>query len=181
MHFITVVCERLPTIKDGSVKKSSSGRAIVTCDPGFVLDGNSSITCLDDIWNENPTCEPVKCGPYPLVENGFVNGSDRLFMSAANVTCNSGFLVDGPSTVSCLENGSWSFVSGCREHPCGMYTPSDDMVAVDTLLLTTVTLCLQCKPGLRFVPDSARCVTCESGRWQGSPKCEIPGHTLIYF
>jgi hypothetical protein len=90
-------------------------------------------------------------------------------------------VVDSVTTVTCLADGNWTSASECREHPCGNYTLLDDMVATEEMMYTTTTLCLQCKAGLEFVQNSDRCVTCQNGRWQGSPECDIPGSILYFF
>ncbi|XP_060593992.1 uncharacterized protein LOC132748402 [Ruditapes philippinarum] len=169
-------CERLPEVKHAVFKSHASGQAEVTCDRGFVLNGSSTITCQNDVWSKLPSCKPIVCGPYPQIDNGVVNGSGKSFGFKANIICNPGFyVVDSVTTVACFADGNWTPASECREHPCGNYTLLDDMVTNDELMYTTTTLCLQCKAGLEFVQNSDRCVTCQNGRWQGSPECEIPG------
>ncbi|XP_053403368.1 uncharacterized protein LOC123556107 isoform X2 [Mercenaria mercenaria] len=175
-------CDTLPQVPNGQSRESISDQgyttATVRCSHGYELHGNETMSCTEGSWSVKPTCERIQCGPFPEVENGKVNGTDTAFESTASITCNPGFLVE-ESTITCSGDGNWSPPTGCYEHPCGIYTPFDDMMVVEELTLSKMTLCLTCKPGLMFVNGSDQCVTCQNGKWTGSPECEIPG--MVYF
>uniref|UniRef100_A0A3B1KFF3 E-selectin n=1 Tax=Astyanax mexicanus TaxID=7994 RepID=A0A3B1KFF3_ASTMX len=92
---------------------SYSSTCTFSCEEGFELVGESTLTCLKTgNWSaETPTCEVVSCGSL-MIPNGNVTCSDPLgkfsFRSSCTVTCEKGFTLRGESTLTCLETSNWS-------------------------------------------------------------------------
>ncbi|KAH3698417.1 hypothetical protein DPMN_085937 [Dreissena polymorpha] len=79
-----------------------------SCDTGYSLVGSESITCNSTgYWNTAaPVCSKIVCG-YISIANGMVSYSgEKAYGDHANITCNAGFQISGPSTRTCL--GNWS-------------------------------------------------------------------------
>ena len=56
------------------------------------------------------------CGDLSLV-NGQVSVTEIVFRSEANFVCDTGYFLDGPSSVTCLQTGSWGpNLPVCRIH-----------------------------------------------------------------
>ena len=67
-YCVAIMCPPLPEIDNGMVEVSSlfpGGVATYTCDPGFILVGDSTRICRDTgTWSgEEPTCERKLLSP----------------------------------------------------------------------------------------------------------------------
>ncbi|XP_032073325.1 complement factor H isoform X2 [Thamnophis elegans] len=88
------------------------------CNPGYVLLGNSFITCLKEGWTEIPRCtvSEGRCGRPPPVENGDVVDTPKLtYLHSESVTyqCQNFYKMQGSPRVTC-QNGRWSQTPTCR-------------------------------------------------------------------
>eukprot|EP00058_Branchiostoma_floridae_P001043 XP_002586531.1 hypothetical protein BRAFLDRAFT_106430 [Branchiostoma floridae] len=110
-NMTAVQCPLLSRPINGFVSGSNSYGDVVkfTCDPGFILVGASSLTCLSDgTWNEkSPTCMAVQCPFLSHPINGFVSGSN-FYGDMSNFTCDPGYNLIGASSLTCLSDGTWS-------------------------------------------------------------------------
>ncbi|XP_069986362.1 uncharacterized protein [Penaeus vannamei] len=92
--------------------------ATYSCNPGYVLQGNSTRTCdHSGKWTlEPPSCQAVTCGPPPVFANArytLLNGSTH-WNGIAVYSCADGFRLhrDTGDTVStCMDSGSWKFIN----------------------------------------------------------------------
>ncbi|KAK3102854.1 hypothetical protein FSP39_014448, partial [Pinctada imbricata] len=91
-----------------------------TCKPGTVLEGNAEIRCgSSGQWSKPQFRCKYDCGapvviPYAHVDEGLTTeGAIRTYM------CNNGTIMDGSSTVTCKEDGTWSPISFQCKHDCG--------------------------------------------------------------
>lgn len=111
-------------------KISFNGRAKFTCDDGFNLIGEDTLTCLaSGSWSsEVPTCKSIyECPALESPMNGaliYASDSgvieDKLEVYSigtfAEIKCDEGFEIDGENLISCTEQGVWDFdVEDCRE------------------------------------------------------------------
>ncbi|XP_032073577.1 complement factor H-like [Thamnophis elegans] len=88
------------------------------CNPGYVLLGNSFITCSKEGWREIPRCTVTegRCGRPPPVENGDVVDTPKLtYLNTESVTyqCQNFYTMQGSPRVTC-QNGRWSQTPTCR-------------------------------------------------------------------
>ncbi|XP_021351273.1 sushi, von Willebrand factor type A, EGF and pentraxin domain-containing protein 1-like [Mizuhopecten yessoensis] len=83
------------------------------CNEGFVMIGNSAITCQSDgTWNgTEPTCNQIECESPEKLLNGEVNFNSLAYGSVVTYTCETGFEANGTLTRICELNGNWSGVA----------------------------------------------------------------------
>lgn len=128
-----VKCSSLKTPANGRMqltKISFNGRAKFTCDDGFNLIGEDTLTCLaSGSWSsEVPTCKSIyECPALDSPMNGaLIYASDSGVIedkleaysigTFAEIKCDEGFEIDGENLISCTEQGVWDFdVEDCRE------------------------------------------------------------------
>ncbi|XP_077864038.1 sushi, von Willebrand factor type A, EGF and pentraxin domain-containing protein 1-like, partial [Saccoglossus kowalevskii] len=94
-----------------------------TCLPGFNLVGQNTRDCLSSKqWTGHvPLCEPISCGPPPVVRFSKAHGVQYTFNSTVLYTCHRGYSTVGESEVRCLDSGSWSDdVPTCVPVSCGV-------------------------------------------------------------
>ncbi|XP_019647923.1 PREDICTED: LOW QUALITY PROTEIN: sushi, von Willebrand factor type A, EGF and pentraxin domain-containing protein 1-like [Branchiostoma belcheri] len=77
-----------------------------SCNPGYELLGGSTLTCqADGTWDgPEPVCNRIQCPPVQAPLHGQVtqNGDTITY------TCDVGYILSGPSTMTCLSTGVWS-------------------------------------------------------------------------
>nr|XP_005312489.1 membrane cofactor protein-like [Chrysemys picta bellii] len=121
-HFCQAIpCLPPPDITHGahngqSGQEFSFGSAVTyRCNQGFSLVGEASIYCItkDNVNGEwsgpAPECKVVKC-PEPEVKNGKKQsgfGSDYSNGNTVIFECDSGYTLNGNSSVKCEANNSW--------------------------------------------------------------------------
>ncbi|XP_078610838.1 P-selectin-like [Branchiostoma floridae x Branchiostoma japonicum] len=84
----------------------------ITCNSGYQLNGVSPVTCqANGQWsNPVPTCTPRQCPGLTAPTNGALSpsGSAYSYPTQVTVTCNSGYQLNGASSVTCQADGTWS-------------------------------------------------------------------------
>ncbi|XP_078582019.1 uncharacterized protein LOC144865296 [Branchiostoma floridae x Branchiostoma japonicum] len=81
-----------------------------TCNPGYDLDGDSSLTCLaGGTWSANPpVCRAVQCHVLTNPANGEVIGSNPYtYGDEVRFECNSGYSLVGAASLTCRADGQW--------------------------------------------------------------------------
>ncbi|CAH1778117.1 unnamed protein product [Owenia fusiformis] len=94
----------------------------ILCDEAYHLSGDSTLQCsADGQWSNISECVAIDCFDVPFVNYGeFVNPSnDTLYGSVVNYTCDIGYFMTGNSSITCMNNGSWSSPPECTIHNCG--------------------------------------------------------------
>ncbi|CAK8686655.1 unnamed protein product [Clavelina lepadiformis] len=77
------------------------------CSKG-ILVGNSNLTCNDGLWiPELPTCVQY-CRAPPLVSNANIRPMSISEAQIYEYVCEPGYFTNNSTTMTCLENGSWS-------------------------------------------------------------------------
>ncbi|XP_069182423.1 uncharacterized protein [Procambarus clarkii] len=92
--------------------------ATYTCNPGYILKGNTTRTCdHTGKWtNEAPICQAVTCGPppvFPHARHTLINGSTN-WNGIAVYTCSDGYRLHrdtGDTVTTCLDIGAWNFIN----------------------------------------------------------------------
>ncbi|XP_012669767.1 pregnancy-associated plasma protein A, pappalysin 1a [Clupea harengus] len=132
-------CQK-PLIRNAELRCSSPGyfngvRCTVTCTSGYVLQiqrdddiiksqagPTVTITCADGKWNKQVSCEPVDCGlpdkyhVHPAIFNfpdGTTYGKKTTFQCKEPAQ-----LVGTNNTLTCMEDGLWSFPEALCELRC---------------------------------------------------------------
>uniref|UniRef100_A0A8C2PBT7 Sushi, von Willebrand factor type A, EGF and pentraxin domain containing 1 n=1 Tax=Capra hircus TaxID=9925 RepID=A0A8C2PBT7_CAPHI len=95
----------------------------IKCREGFLLRGQSIITCNpDETWTQTSAkCEKISCGPPTHVENAIARGVHYQYGDMITYSCYSGYMLEGSLRSVCLENGTWTSPPVCRavcRFPC---------------------------------------------------------------
>ncbi|XP_052500473.1 sushi, von Willebrand factor type A, EGF and pentraxin domain-containing protein 1 [Budorcas taxicolor] len=95
----------------------------IKCREGFLLRGQSTITCNpDETWTQTSAkCEKISCGPPTHVENAIARGVHYQYGDMITYSCYSGYMLEGSLRSVCLENGTWTSPPVCRavcRFPC---------------------------------------------------------------
>uniref|UniRef100_A0A673WXW9 Pregnancy-associated plasma protein A, pappalysin 1a n=1 Tax=Salmo trutta TaxID=8032 RepID=A0A673WXW9_SALTR len=171
-----------PLIRNAELKCSSLGffngaRCTITCNSGYVLQSDSTvtITCADGKWNKQVSCEPVDCG---LPDKYHVHPANFNFPEGTTYGRRSTFqcrepaqLVGSNNTLTCLEDGLWSFPEALCELRCPAppHVPNAMLQTKrcnDTGLKVGSLCKYKCKPGYHVTNKRAFKRQCtEDGSW----------------
>ncbi|KAF5890762.1 P-selectin-like isoform X2, partial [Clarias magur] len=86
----------------------------VSCEEGYTLRGENTLTCLKTgIWSaETPACEVVRCSALSSAPHGSMRCTDPLeqfaYRSDCRSECDTGFLLRGSNHTECNTQGKWS-------------------------------------------------------------------------
>ncbi|XP_030640627.1 pregnancy-associated plasma protein A, pappalysin 1a [Chanos chanos] len=203
-------CQEL-LIRNAVVRCSEGGggffngaRCTVTCHSGYVLQihrdddiiksqagSTVTITCADGKWNKQVSCEPVDCGlpdKYHVHPAIFDFPEGTTYGKVSTFQCKEpAQLVGTNNTLTCMEDGLWSFPEALCELRCPAPPPVPNAVLqtkrCNETGLKVGSLCkYKCKPGyhVRNKPKrrafKRQCT--EDGRWlEGACEpvtCEAP-------
>ncbi|XP_078581988.1 E-selectin-like [Branchiostoma floridae x Branchiostoma japonicum] len=168
-------CPSLTPPSNGAVSGSNYlGRMVTfTCHSGYNLVGVSTLTCQTDLsWSgSSPTCTAVQCPVLTTPTNGDVSGGNS-YGDVATFTCNSGYSLSGPATLTCQADATWGGASPtCQAGQCPSLThPLNGDVSTGSNNLGDVAT-FTCHSGYDIVGGSTR--TCQTDlSWSGSsPTC----------
>ncbi|XP_055886163.1 sushi, von Willebrand factor type A, EGF and pentraxin domain-containing protein 1-like [Biomphalaria glabrata] len=154
-------------------------QANLTCDLGYVLQGNSEMICsADQSWKYDPNlmCAPINCGKPPQIDHGTYSADTTILGSLALYMCNPGYFLEDSSSLYCSEDGSWTqdlpqcLPVDCHYPPSIPYTTSEfNGTHYSEKVKYT------CNVGYQQSDVNIQAeLTCnESGAWQGDiPVCE---------
>ncbi|XP_053398439.1 sushi, von Willebrand factor type A, EGF and pentraxin domain-containing protein 1-like [Mercenaria mercenaria] len=164
-----------PTPMNGtrdSQVQTYNASVVITCDDGYEIIGSSPITCQSDgTWSDLPTCHPLDCGTYVLV-NGAVTTSGRTtYGYTATLSCNAGYTLLGVSTVTC-DVGGWSGTANCTAVDCTELSVDNAVVQAPVGTTFGEVALVKCNEGYTLTGDSL--VTCQAnGNWSSQPYCTI--------
>ncbi|XP_053374890.1 deleted in malignant brain tumors 1 protein-like [Mercenaria mercenaria] len=145
---------------------------LISCDKGYTLSGNASITCQsDETWSDIPTCEIIDCGKLE-VANGTVNlSSATTFGALVSVSCNEGYDLDGSNIVECTASG-WNKSVSCILQDCGDPTPENGKLLTTEGTKFGNKVEIDCSVGYELIGE--RIVTCQNGsKWSNASICRI--------
>ncbi|XP_027975857.1 C4b-binding protein alpha chain isoform X1 [Eumetopias jubatus] len=188
-----IICPK-PEVKNGNV--ISGFRTIYTyqnsmvfdCKEGFILKGSSLIHCGENNdWDPPPPiCELNSCPDLPNIPNAYwetynnrVPTKERLYNigTVLRYKCYSGYepASDGPTTVTCQRNLTWTPHIGCKEMCCPIPDlENGEIISKNTRSVNSCayfyrdTVFYMCYKKYRF---EARCQ--EDGTWDPkTPSCD---------
>ena len=150
-----------------------------SCDTGYNAVGATSSSCgSDGMWTEPaPTCAAVDCGGLSQPTNGTMNQPGTTFGSAATTfTCDAGYDLNGASSVTCLDTGSWSASEPtCDPVDCmaAPVAPTNGTAGGDTTTTFGSTVTYMCNMG--YTLNGASSTTCDTdAMWSDpAPTCDI--------
>eukprot|EP00117_Sycon_ciliatum_P019988 scpid54622/ scgid17941/ Sushi, von Willebrand factor type A, EGF and pentraxin domain-containing protein 1 len=162
-----------PTLAISQATYSTSSRLVgavvdVMCNTGYQLVGSPQVTCsTGSIWSAEPACSEA-C-PVLNISQATLSTTSRVIGASVDVTCNSGFLLVGMQTITCMTGRMWSAVPSCQE-VCPALNIAQAMYSSTTRTIGT-TVTVSCNPGYQLLGLST--VNCMAGRiWTQLPTCE---------
>ncbi|WAR08646.1 CSMD1-like protein, partial [Mya arenaria] len=145
------------------------GSAEFACDVGFSINGATARTCMSTgTWSSSsPICVINDCGPLTAPANGAVTQSGTVYTSIGQYECDSGYELQGATSVTCTAAATWSAsrpTCAIKEHGM-MDAPSGTNYGARTLF--------SCNTGYQAV--RATTLDClDTGVWSDvEPTCEI--------
>uniref|UniRef100_A0A8D0HJL3 Sushi domain-containing protein n=1 Tax=Sphenodon punctatus TaxID=8508 RepID=A0A8D0HJL3_SPHPU len=109
-------CPHPPAIVNGKhsawgLEDFDSGTYVnYSCDPGYLLIGESSIWCTaSGMWSlPRPQCEAIRCmlPEVPGIRKA-IEKTGYQFGENATLECNDGFVMEGSPIIRCQEDLSW--------------------------------------------------------------------------
>ncbi|XP_059839979.1 CUB and sushi domain-containing protein 3 [Hypanus sabinus] len=187
-------------ISCGAPKASANGGVFATdysvgtrvsyfCNDGYRFSSkeHSSATCQQDgMWsnqNHPPRCNVITCPSISsfTLEHGswrIVNGSNYEFKTKIVFACDPGYYRLGPTTITCLANGTWSWGRArprCQIISCGELGHPPNGKKIGTQTTFGATAILTCDLGYILVGSIVReCLA--SGLWSGTETKCLAGH-----
>ncbi|KAI5629830.1 sushi, von Willebrand factor type A, EGF and pentraxin domain-containing protein 1 isoform X1 [Silurus asotus] len=149
--------------------------ALYSCKPGYDLVGNSTVICgQSGLWIGGvPACHPIECPPPKEIPKGFAKFSQLRFSRSVTYTCQRGYSLEGPETLTCLENGKWDKeVPSCKQIYCLPPKPIDNGFVEGRDHKFGMTIFYSCFPGFLLIGQSH--LTCEEHGWSSSVPTCIP-------
>ncbi|XP_052807926.1 receptor-type tyrosine-protein phosphatase eta-like [Mya arenaria] len=116
------VCSK-PTISHGFVSGNANtelnSTETVSCNTGYDLSGDGTITCqANKTWTTPPTCV-IKVCSKPTILHGFVSdNANTEFNSIKKVSCHTGYDLSGDGTITCQANTTWTTLPTCVIKDC---------------------------------------------------------------
>uniref|UniRef100_A0A671P1M9 E-selectin n=1 Tax=Sinocyclocheilus anshuiensis TaxID=1608454 RepID=A0A671P1M9_9TELE len=120
-YILSVACDPLVTpakshltCADPLEKFSFRSSCKATCEEGYKLRGETTLTCRSDgNWSApTPACEVIRCDAPESVQHGFVHCQDHLgefsYGSLCWLECGAGFTLKGSNSTYCTSQGKWS-------------------------------------------------------------------------
>ncbi|XP_059723558.1 complement receptor type 2 isoform X2 [Haemorhous mexicanus] len=150
------------------------------CDPGYVLAGKSSVSCLPSgVWSiPYPRCEVITCSSPSIKDGEVAEGRRAVYHPGDNVTfqCHPGFVLRGSRGAKCQPDSRWvPAVPTCQPaRPC----PPPPVIAHATLsaqpgtnFTSGTSVSYSCQPGFSLLGDPS--VLCTAwGNWSlPYPRC----------
>lgn len=144
-----VKCDPLRTPSNGRMaltKTTFNGRATFSCDEGFILIGNETLTCMaNGNWSDSiPLCKSIyECPALKDPANGFLTyASDSGVIDGelesyplgtfVEIKCDSGFFIEGENLISCVPDGVWDFeVEDCQLDATSSTTQPEVKIPMD--------------------------------------------------
>ncbi|XP_052791551.1 LOW QUALITY PROTEIN: uncharacterized protein LOC128225682 [Mya arenaria] len=170
-----VYCSSLNDPKNGfsdSFNEDNQAKVSFSCDSGYTLIGQSTITCRPDgTWSDDsPSCE---CEVFSSPRNG--NLTISTDGTKASYTCGEGFTLTGDTTIDCIT----AITTPDYTPPsCTLCDPLSTTAAIALASDETVTSAtFSCEVGATLV--GASIATCRSdGTWNTSPPTCVTCATL---
>ncbi|XP_067672504.1 uncharacterized protein [Haliotis asinina] len=110
-----------------------------TKSPGFQSFIETRMKCMyGGKWNREttPNCQPMYCGPAPLVSNAFVNssmGQSSSVGGSVTYSCYPGFTLSNSATISCRNDGTWGPTPTCTIASCSALPTTINFGSIDRI------------------------------------------------
>ncbi|XP_050995359.1 P-selectin [Labeo rohita] len=167
------------TCADPLGKFSFRSSCNATCEEGYTLTEETTLTCLSDgNWSApTPVCEVIRCGALESVQHGSVHCQDPLgefsYGSLCWLECVAGFTLNGSNSTYCTSQGKWSQeFPVCQAQQCSPLTDPSHGTLTCTHpngQFSFGTVCeVSCQMGFKL-HGTHRIECLEIGKWTDTP------------
>ncbi|XP_078621291.1 E-selectin-like [Branchiostoma floridae x Branchiostoma japonicum] len=128
--------------------------------------GTFTCTCNVGFTGNGFTCTVVQCPALTAPTNGALSSNRRQYQDQVTFTCNTGYNLVGPTSVTCLISGSWSASPPtCNPVQCPLLTaPSNGAVSPTGQISFPNAVSFTCNSG--YVLNGAASAMCQAnGQW----------------
>ncbi|KAB5546548.1 hypothetical protein PHYPO_G00073380 [Pangasianodon hypophthalmus] len=143
------------------------------CDKGYRMEGSDLLTCEENGWNPPPPkCNIVTCLKPPVINNGHFNPLKEKYEYGQTVTysCEKGFRLQGASTISCTDDGTFQPSPQCLEVTCDVPQIEHEVVVEGILTYhrydkykSSVVIRVHCDTLYKM--EGSEYLTCEEHGW----------------
>ncbi|XP_043572153.1 sushi, von Willebrand factor type A, EGF and pentraxin domain-containing protein 1 isoform X1 [Chiloscyllium plagiosum] len=151
-------------------------KVVYSCNKGYVLSGAAEISCLaNGSWShETPTCEPLMCPTPQDTDSGRYDLNGITYLSTVSYTCNSGYQLQGPSTLTCNSTGQWNGTAPvCEIISCEPPPTLPNAFIIGNNFTFGSSISYGCKEGYTLIgSESKKCLA--NGEWSLSATQCVP-------
>ena len=179
-----ITCPDPPQVAHGSPSSQGPYRYLTEiaydCMEGYELYPRyERIQCLEDgQWSQNiARCQAIDCGVPTNIENGDFSAGPYTYNNEVEYYCDSGYVLHGPSSATCLASGQWSDsrVPTCEVLRCTFLMHPEHGTFLVSGQTAGSEVIVKCHTGYRLVGSAVmRCEQIgEIAEWSGdAPQCE---------
>ncbi|KAF5895070.1 complement component receptor 1-like protein, partial [Clarias magur] len=145
------------------------------CNKGYRMEGSDFLTCTENGWDPPPPqCDVITCSTPPAVKGHF-SPLKELYEYGETVTysCNEGFRVTQPSTISCTDEGTFETAPQCLDITCE--SPLIEHAVITGSFppyIYSVSIQISCVKGYQI--EGSDSLTCGEHGWiQSLPRCIV--------
>ncbi|XP_064371830.1 complement factor H isoform X2 [Dromaius novaehollandiae] len=175
-------CAEVPRLENQNLRVEKEGKTTYLAGAkfkyvsrsGFLLDGNSEITCSMGNWTSTPTCTEMPCGSIPKVANSQIEGRNKTMYEPGETVryqCDPGFLTAGPPEIICRA-GNWTTPPSCEDASCGAppeVPRASTASSQHERYLPGARVQYECETNFQIM--GVNYVTCTNGQWSQAPTC----------
>ncbi|XP_053338712.1 C4b-binding protein alpha chain-like [Clarias gariepinus] len=175
-----ITCPKPPAINNGQFAPLKEfyeyGQTVTySCNQGFRVTQPSTTSCTDDgTFKTAPQCLVKTCPKPPAINNGQFAPLKEFYEYGQTVTysCNQGFRVTQPSTISCTHDGTFETAPQCLVTTCpkppainnGQFAPLKEFYEYGQ------TVTYSCNQGFNVTEPSTISCT-DDGTFETAPQC----------
>jgi len=154
----------------------SGATCFATCNTGYSGGTTGLFTCdSSGIWRGSLSCPADPCPTLVAPVNGAISSATGTTGALVNYTCNSGYLLSGSASTTCLIGRTWSSAAPICYAACSTLTaPANGNVLLPSSLSVGNAAHYSCNTG--YVLDGTAASVClQNGAWTTSaPVCQVP-------
>ncbi|XP_063689600.1 uncharacterized protein LOC134822438 [Bolinopsis microptera] len=157
----------------GATQPASSGQTItITCNNGYIISGNSELTCDGTDFGTLPTCQIQQCATV-TVEHALITPSQPVnFDITITITCNNGYsLSSGNGELTC-DGTDFGTLPTCQIQQCATVTVEHALITPSQPVNFDITITITCNNGYSLSSGNGE-LTCDGTDFGTLPTCQI--------